>query len=79
MSHMVAVPDELYTRLAALAGEQGKPIERVVAGLLARELERTAAELAPTAHRLDWQTASAEEIIADLRASRVEREHPIEL
>ncbi|HKV83962.1 MAG TPA: hypothetical protein VJN88_05360 [Ktedonobacterales bacterium] len=79
MSHTVMIPDDLYHRLSALASTQGLSVEHVVADLLDRELEASeaAAPSSPTA--LDWESAGAEDIIASLRASRVERGHPVEL
>lgn len=77
MSHVVPIPDELYARVAEVAVREGRTIEQVVAEILSREVGRDTAPAAPG--RLDWEAASAEEIIADLRASRVERERPVEL
>lgn len=76
MSHLVTVPDDLYARLIALAAKQGLPIEQVVADLPAREL---AVDTPTASGRLNWATSSAEDIIADLQAIRVERELPAEL
>jgi hypothetical protein len=36
-------------------------------------------EMQSSPHAIDWSTASAEEIIADLRTARVEREEEIDL
>jgi predicted transcriptional regulator len=77
MSHTIPISDDLYERVSALAAREGRTIEQVVAEMLGREVGRGAAETTPG--RLDWETASAEEIIADLRASRVECERPVEL
>ena len=77
MSHVIPIPDELYARVAEVAAREGRTIEQMVAEMLSREVGRGAAETTPG--QLDWETASAEEIIADLRASRVERERPVEL
>jgi len=77
MSHVIPIPDELYARVAEVAMREGRTIEQVVAEMLNREVGRDAAETTPG--QLDWETANAEEIIADLRASRVERERPVEL
>lgn len=79
MSHAVTIPDDLYQRLSSLASAQGQPVERVVADMLARELE-VSQEAAPSSPAsLDWQSASAEDIIASVRSSRVERSNPVEL
>jgi predicted transcriptional regulator len=75
MSHMISVPDELYERIAALAMARGESVERVVEHALSEGLSEGDAGVA---RPLDWETASADEIIADLRASRVERERPFE-
>ena len=75
MSHTISVPDDVYTKLARLAEQEGQPVEAVAEALLNRGLQSDA-KVEPA---LDWETASAEEIIADLRASRVERERLIEL
>ena len=77
MSQVVPIPDELYARVAEVAARAGRTIEQVVAEILGREVGRDTG--AATPEQLDWETASAEEIIADLRASRVERERPVEL
>jgi hypothetical protein len=77
MSQVVPIPDELYMRVVEVAAREGRTIEQVVAEILSREVGRDTAGARP--ERLDWETASAEEIIADLRASRVERERPVEL
>jgi hypothetical protein len=79
MSHAVMIPDNLYQRLSSLATAQGLPVERVVADLLARELEAPEEAMPSTPATLDWDSASAEDIIASVRASRVERAHPVEL
>jgi predicted transcriptional regulator len=79
MSHSVMIPDNLYQRLSSLATAQGQPVERVVADLLARELEAPEEAVPSTPVALDWESASAEDIIASVRASRVERAHPVEL
>ena len=77
MSQVVPIPDELYARVAEVAAREGRTIEYVVAEILSREVGRGGTDAAQG--QLDWETASAEEIIADLRASRVERERPVEL
>lgn len=79
MSHMIPVPDALYAQLVAIAAHMGQPVERVIETLLAQCVEHEADALPPTSRALDWDTASAEEIIVDLRTQRVEREHPVEL
>lgn len=76
MSHSIAVPDEIYEKVAALAQQTGQSVDALIAEALEHLIgERQAAQAAP----LDWTTASAETIIADLRASRVERERDITL
>jgi hypothetical protein len=74
MSHAIIIPDDLYTRIATAATERGQSVDAFVADFLARELPDSS-----HSEHLDWSTASAEEIIADLRASRVERERPVEM
>ena len=79
MSHAVTIPDDLYQRLTSLATTQGLPVDRVVADMLARELEASHESAPSSSAVLDWQTASAEDIIASVRASRIERSQPVEL
>lgn len=79
MSHAVTIPDDLYQRLSSRASAQGQPVERLVADMLARELEAPQDATPSSPAALDWQTASAEDIIASVRASRVERSRPVEL
>jgi hypothetical protein len=74
MSHLVPVTDELYEHIAALAAQRGDTVEGVVEALLARGVEAADKGAPAEAHALDWQTASAEEIVAAIRAGRVERE-----
>lgn len=74
MSHAVSIPDDLYARIAIAASERGQSVDAYLTDLLARELPDSS-----HSEHLDWSTASAEEIIADLKASRVERERPVEL
>ncbi|MGH2485847.1 MAG: hypothetical protein ACRDHE_07545, partial [Ktedonobacterales bacterium] len=73
MSHAVMIPDELYNRLSKVASAQGRPVERVVADLLDRELDAREEELPSSQPALDWENASADDIIATVRSSRVER------
>jgi hypothetical protein len=74
MSHAISIPDDLYARIAIAASERGQSVDAYLADLLARELPDSS-----RSEHLDWSTTSAEEIIADLRASRVERERPVEM
>lgn len=74
MSHAVSIPDDLCARIAIAASERGQSVDTYLTDLLARELPDSS-----HSEHLDWSTASAEEIIADLRASRVERERPVEM
>ncbi|HLJ81431.1 MAG TPA: hypothetical protein VKT52_08100 [Ktedonobacterales bacterium] len=74
MSHAVIIPDDFYARIVTAATVRGLSVDAFLTDLLARELPDS-----PSAEHLNWSTASAEEIIADLRASRVERERPVEL
>lgn len=76
MTHMISVPDELYAKVATLAEERGESVEHVVEALLSRGIG-PGSDKHPAG--LDWETASAEDIITDLRANRVERERPVEL
>ena len=69
MSHTIAVPDDLYAQIADIAMQRGQPIERVVTDLLSTSVQQIAAT---SLVALGWSTASAEEIIAQLHASRVE-------
>ena len=75
MSHSISVPDDVYAELSQLAADQGRNVEAVAAALLKRGLQSDVATQPP----LDWDAASAEEIITDLYTSRVERERPTEL
>jgi hypothetical protein len=79
MSHVIELPDEVYHALERYAVEQGKLVDELAADLLAREIAQASASSTSGSGRLDWATATAEEISADLRASRVERERPVEL
>jgi hypothetical protein len=79
MSHVIELPDDVYRALEDYAAEQGKPVDELAADLLARDIAQASALMTSGRGRLDWSTATAEEIIAALRASRVERERPIEL
>ena len=72
MSHAVKIPDDLYQRLSSLAVTQGLPVENVVADMLARELEASQKPAPSSPAALDWASASAEDIIASVGASRVE-------
>lgn len=74
VSHAVSLPDPLYNRLAAVAAREGKSVDVLIEALLLRELEQAET---PEAHGLEWATASADEIIAEIRASRVERPNSI--
>ena len=74
MSHAVIIPDDLYAKLAIAAAERGQSVDTFVADFLARELP-----VSESPAPLDWSKASAEEIIADLKESRVERERPTEI
>lgn len=78
MSYMIAIPDDVFVKLTERAQARGEPVERIVADALARELGMPESPDVASG-RLDWESASAEEIIADLQASRVERERPVEL
>jgi hypothetical protein len=71
---MVPISDALYEKLANLAARQGQPLEGVLDTLLSAVVA-TEDEASTPAMPLDWQSASAEEIIADLRKPRVERAH----
>jgi hypothetical protein len=78
MSHVIELPDEVYRALEDYAAEQGKSVDELAADLLAHEIAQASASSTSGRGRLDWATATAEEIIATLRASRLERERPIE-
>lgn len=74
MSRVLEIPDDVYDTLQQYAGETGESIESLV-GTWARGLsERLKRVKSPREHPLDWQTATAEEIIADLKASRNEQD-----
>jgi hypothetical protein len=76
VSHMIPIPDELYERLVQQAARVGEPVERLIEELLAVSVTGRGA----SSHAgLDWETASAEEIIEELRAARVERKLDVEL
>jgi hypothetical protein len=77
MSHVIELPDDLFHAIERYAAQRGQPVDELAADLLARELARTSPSSGPTGP--DWTTASAEEIIESIRASRVERERPVEL
>ncbi len=79
MTHVIEIPDDVYRALERSAAAQGKRVDDLAADLLAREIAQTSASTMPGTGGLDWATATAEEIIADIRASRVERERPVEL
>jgi hypothetical protein len=79
MSHVIELPDDVYRALEDYAAERGKSVDELAADLLAREIAHASALVTSGRGRLDWATATAEEIIATLRASRVERERPVEL
>jgi len=79
MSHVIELPDDVCHALEDYAAEQGKPADELAADLLAREIAQASALVTSGRGRLDWATATAEEIIAALRASRVQRERPVEL
>lgn len=79
MSHSITVPDDIYEQVAALAKRQGQPVDVLIAQALTRMVRHDQDSGKPENSGLDWSLASAEEIIADLHASRVEREHDIEL
>lgn len=71
MSHAIELPDEVYDAIKRYAARQGETPE-VAINRWVRELESAAVVNLPD-RTLDWETATAEEIIADLRASRVEQ------
>lgn len=79
MSHSIAVPDEIYQKAAALAQPTGQPVDELIAAALVQVVNERQAAQDVGATPLDWTTASAETILADLRASRVERERDISL
>jgi hypothetical protein len=73
MACTIAIPADLYKRLANRAARIGQPVERLGEELLTQAMASEGAVEAPGLDQgLDWATASPEEIIADLRASRVE-------
>lgn len=81
MSQMIHIPDDIYAKLAEYAAEKGEAIDTVAATVLAHGIVATdaAEKSATTTNGLDWQTASAEAIIEDIFARRVERERDIQL
>ncbi len=71
MSHVIELPDDLYRAIERYAAEQGKPVDELAADPLAREIAQVSASAMLRSGGLDWATATAEEIIAALHASRV--------
>ena len=74
MIHSIAIPDALYEQLAEMAEQRGQS----VSDLIEESLLHIAHSNSPvdTAPRLDWDTATAEESIADIRSRRTERDQP---
>lgn len=70
MSQVIELPDNLYRAIERYAAQRGQPVDELVADLLARALARVSASPSSRLGGLDWTTASAEEIIDSIRASR---------
>lgn len=67
MAHVLEIPDDVYDIPRQYADETGQSIDTLV-GTWARGLsERLRRAKSHREHPLDWQTATAEDIIADLR------------
>lgn len=74
MSHSIPIPDALYEQLAAMAEQTGQSVSDLIEESLLHIAQSTPpVDMTP---RLDWDTATAEEIIADIRSRRGERDQP---
>lgn len=74
MTHILEIPDDVYEVLRQYADETGQSLDTLV-GTWAHGLsERLRRAKSQRDHPLDWQTATAEDIIADLKASRDEQD-----
>lgn len=68
MSHMIAVPDELYAKVAALAEERGETVAHVIATMLSEGLGAAFQEYTdPGSHTLNPQTGRPYITSAELR------------
>jgi hypothetical protein len=78
---MSLILENMLKELEALTAEESLILLTRLSQHLQRNLRGTvgATEVAPMQEPLDWQSASAEEIIGNLKASRVEREHDLGL
>lgn len=74
MGHVLEIPDDVYEALRQYADETGQSIDTLV-GTWAHGLsDRLKRVKSRRDHPLDWQTATAEEIIADLKTDRNEQD-----
>jgi hypothetical protein len=78
---MSAILENMLKELEALTAEESLILLTRLSQHLQHSLKETggATEAEQVQEPLDWQAASAEEIIANLKTSRVEREHDLEL
>ncbi|NWJ98698.1 MAG: hypothetical protein HXX20_23365 [Chloroflexi bacterium] len=74
---MSAILENILKELEALTAEESLILLTRLSQHLQHSLKGTvgATEARPVQEPLDWQSVSAEEIIASLKASQVEREH----
>lgn len=74
MSHVIEIPDDVYDAIRHYADETGESVEALIGSWAHGLDERLRRAKTRREHPLDWQTATPEEIIADLKASRNERD-----